>query len=597
MQAEQPYPYGSFLPLLKMEYEDNMGYIETYHYWCDDKYFDEQTRKELLTLSDNKEIEDRFYKNLDFGTGGLRGVVGAGTNRMNVYTVRKASQGVADYVNGATFDAGVSGIAIAYDSRRMSKEFAAEAACVFAANGITAYLYSTLMPTPVLSFTVRHLRCAAGIVITASHNPKEYNGYKVYGSDGGQITDALAGEISGLIQNVEPISSSKTIDFEKALSDGLIRLIGDDVLDVYVNNVLALSGDVSPEAKKALKVVYTPIHGTGLVPVTRVLEKAGFGSVTVVEQQMNPDTEFSTVKSPNPEEHDALALAIGIAEQQSADVVIATDPDSDRLGIAVRTSAGDYAFMNGNQLGCLLLDNCLRSRKAQGRLKPADFVVKTIVSTRMADAMAADCGIQAFNVLTGFKYIGEKIKDMQRSGDGDFIFGFEESYGYLAGTFVRDKDAVIAALLTCEAAAFCKSSGTTMTQSLDGLFKKYGYYQEGLKSYTLPGKDGMMKISALMESLRGNDSNEIFGRQIIAKEDYKLSVRTSAAGKETMTLPKSNVLRYELDNDAWLAVRPSGTEPKLKIYIGVKGETDEDSQAQTAALMRKADEFVGPLGN
>lgn len=573
-----------------------MSYIETYRYWCDDRYFDEQTRHELLSLTDNKEIEDRFYKNLDFGTGGLRGVVGAGTNRMNVYTVRKASQGVADYVNGAAFDAGVAGIAIAYDSRRMSKEFAAEAACVFAANGITAYLYETLMPTPVLSFTVRQLRCAAGIVLTASHNPKEYNGYKVYGSDGGQITDALAGEVSGLIQKIEPISSIKTIDFDKALADGLIRLIGDDVLNVYVDNVLKLSGDVTPEAKKALKVVYSPLHGTGLVPVTRVLKKAGFSGVSVVEQQMHPDTEFSTVKSPNPEDHDALALAIGIAKQQEADVVIATDPDSDRLGIAVRTGAGEYAFMNGNQLGCLLLDNCLRSRKAQGKLKPADYVVKTIVSTKMADAMATSSGIKAFNVLTGFKYIGEKIKDMQEAGDGDFVFGFEESYGYLAGTFVRDKDAVIAALLTCEAAAFCKSSGCTLIQALDGLFKKYGYYQEGLKSYTLPGKDGMEKISTLMETLRGSGSNEIFGRNIVAKEDYKLSVRISAAGEETITLPKSNVLRYELDNDAWLAVRPSGTEPKLKIYLGVKGESAKDSQSQIDALMQKADEFVGPIG-
>ncbi len=573
-----------------------MGYIETYRYWCDDRYFDEQTRRELLSLADNKEIEDRFYKNLDFGTGGLRGVVGAGTNRMNIYTVRKASQGVADYVNGAAFDAGVAGIAIAYDSRRMSKEFAAEAACVFAANGITAYLYETLMPTPVLSFTVRHLRCSAGIVLTASHNPKEYNGYKVYGSDGGQITDALAGEISGLIQKIEPISSIKTIDFNQALADGLIRLISNDVLDVYVDNVLKLSGDVTLEAKKALKVVYSPLHGTGLVPVTRVLEKAGFSGVTVVEQQMHPDTEFSTVKSPNPEDHDALALAIGIAKQQEADVVIATDPDSDRLGIAVRTETGDYAFMNGNQLGCLLLDNCLRSRKAQGKLKPTDYIVKTIVSTKMADAMAMSSGVKAFNVLTGFKYIGEKIKDMQASGDGDFIFGFEESYGYLAGTFVRDKDAVIAALLTCEAAAFCKSSGCTMTETLDGLFQTYGYYQEGLKSYTLPGKDGMMKISALMDTLRASGSNEIFGRNIAAKEDYKLSVRTSAAGEETITLPKSNVLRYELDNDAWLAVRPSGTEPKLKIYFGVKGKSAKDSQSQIAALTEKADEFVGPIG-
>lgn len=570
---------------------------EVYEYWCKARYFDELTRKELSQLTDQKEIEDRFYKNLDFGTGGLRGVVAAGTNRMNIYTVRKASQGVADYVNAADFPQGVCGIAIAYDSRRMSKEFAQEAACVFAANGITAYLFKTLMPTPVLSFAVRHLRCAAGIVVTASHNPKEYNGYKVYGMDGGQITDALAKEISSRIEKVEPVDSVKTSEFEAAFTEGRIKFIEDEVLDAYVGNVLSLSGDVAQSAKEALKVVYTPLHGAGLMPVTRVLAEAGFSDVSVVAQQKDPDTEFSTVKSPNPEEHDALAMAINLAKELNADVVIATDPDSDRLGIAVRDSQGQYAFMNGNQLGCLLLDNCLRSGKAKGSLKPEDYVVKTIVTTRMADAMAKGNGVRAFNVLTGFKYIGEKIKEMESVGTGDFIFGFEESYGYLSGMFVRDKDAVIAALLTCEAAAHCKQSGRTMLEALNGLFELYGYYQESLKSYTLPGKDGVMKISALMDHLRSNTSNQICGRQICAVGDYLLSMRKDDSGTEEINLPKSNVLRYELDNDAWLAVRPSGTEPKLKIYIGVKGASAADSAAQIIAIEEKADELVRELTN
>ncbi len=572
-----------------------MDYKETFEYWCGNGYFDEQTKAELKRLTDEKEIEDRFYKNLNFGTGGLRGVVGAGTNRMNIYTVRKASQGVADYVNESDFPQGVSGIAIAYDSRRMSKEFAAEAACVFAANGITAHLFKQLMPTPVLSYTVRHLRCAAGIVVTASHNPKEYNGYKVYGMDGGQITDELAARISSLIQKVEPIDSVRTMDFEAALKEGRIRYIEDEVLDSYISHVLSLSGGLSEEEKQALKVVYSPLHGTGLVPVMRVLSEAGFTGVSVVEQQKDPDTEFSTVKSPNPEEHDALELAIGLAKEKRADVVIATDPDSDRLGIAVRNKQGEYEFMNGNQLGCLLLDNCLRSRKTQGRLLPDDYIVKTIVSTRMADVMAEKNGVKAFNVLTGFKYIGEKIKEMEERGKGGFIFGFEESYGYLSGTFVRDKDAVIAALLTCEAAAHCKKNGCTMLEALNGLYETYGYFKEALKSYTLPGKDGVEKIGRLMETLRSGTSGEICGRRILAVEDYLHSRKTSETGAEDIRLPKSNVLRYELDNGAWLAVRPSGTEPKLKIYVGVKGTSDADSDAQIEAILTEAEKLVRKL--
>lgn len=572
-----------------------MNYSQIYNDWCTNTYFSEQIRNELTQITDQKEIEDRFYKNLDFGTGGLRGIVASGTNRMNIYTVRKASQGVADYINSMSLPKEISGIAIAYDSRRMSKEFAQEAACVFAANGITVYLYKELMPTPVLSFTVRYLHCAMGIVVTASHNPKEYNGYKVYGMDGGQVTDAAAGLISEFIRKVEPIESAKTMVFATALEEGKIRLIDDAVLDAYLNNVLSLSGDISQEAKNDLKVVYTPLHGTGLVPVTRALAQAGFSNVAVVEQQKDPDTEFSTVKSPNPENHDALELAINLAKKQDADIVIASDPDCDRLGIAARNEAGQFVIINGNQLGCLLLDNCLRSRAAQDKLKQQDYIVKTIVSTRLADAMAKRNNIKAFNVLTGFKYIGEKIGEMEALKNGDFIFGFEESYGYLSGTFVRDKDAVIAALLTCEAAARCKQGGSTLPKALDAMFEAYGYYQEALKTYTLPGKEGVEKIKSLMDYLRNNPLKAICGRDIIATEDYLSATRTSDGDTEMINLPKSNVLRYELDNDGWIAVRPSGTEPKLKVYIGVKGVSAADSQKQIETIEAEAEKLIHQL--
>jgi phosphoglucomutase len=474
----------------------------------------------------------------------------------------------------------------------MSEEFAREAASVFAANGVTVHLFRELMPTPVLSYTVRHLKCAAGIVITASHNPKEYNGYKVYGMDGGQITDALVKQISSYIQKVEPIDSVKTMGFCQALKTGHIRWIDDSVMDTYVANVLTLSGDVSTDARRALKVVYSPLHGTGLAPVTRVLAEAGFEQVSVVEAQKMPDTEFSTVKSPNPEDHAALAMAINLAKAQGADVVIATDPDSDRLGIAIRDSRGEYGFLNGNQLGCLLLDTRLRSAKAQGNLKKEDYIVKTVVTTRMADLMANDYGIRCFDVLTGFKYIGEKIKEIQTDGHGDFLFGFEESYGYLAGTFVRDKDAVIAALLTCEAAAYSKARGYTLLDALRLLFERYGYFEESLQSYTLPGKDGVTKIAVLMDSLRASAPESLGGLKVLAVSDFLRSKRISADGTEHIELPKSNVLLYDMEEGAWMAVRPSGTEPKLKIYIGVKGMSAKGSRAQIEALAADADKLV-----
>jgi phosphoglucomutase len=541
-----------------------MNYEETYQYWVKDSYFSEETRKELESLADAKEIEDRFYRELDFGTGGLRGIVGAGTNRMNIYTVRRASQGVADYVRHAEFPPGSEGIAIAYDSRRMSREFAQEAACVFAANGVTAYLFSELTPTPVLSFAVRHLKCAMGIVITASHNPKEYNGYKVYGWDGGQVTDAIAGEISRCIRRITPINRVNRMDFREAAAQSLIRPVESSVLDAYIGNVLRLSGGIAPEAKKALKVAYSPLHGAGLVPVTRVLSEAGYPNVYVVEPQARPDPEFSTVKSPNPEDHDALSLAVALAKEKQADIVIATDPDSDRLGIAVRNRAGEYVFLSGNQLGCLLLSSRLRQRQEKGGLSANDYIVKTIVTTRMADAIAKRCGIRCIDVLTGFKYIGETILNAEARPEGEFLFGFEESYGYLAGTFVRDKDAVIAALLTCEAAAAAKAEGRTLLAALDDLYAQYGYYAESLKSYTLPGRDGVEKITVAdgrVAKIRRKGNLRPQGAR-----GQRLSVfpRLSEEGEALIELPKSNVLRYDLDNGAWMATARRAPNPSSR---------------------------------
>ena len=569
-----------------------MDYMKEYRYWTEEDCFSADIRNELMCIKDPKEIEDRFYKNLEFGTGGLRGIVGAGTNRMNIYTVRKASQGVANYILQTEFPEGISEIVIAYDSRRMSRQFALEAASVFAANGIKAYLFKELMPTPVLSFAVRYLHCALGIVITASHNPKEYNGYKVYNMDGGQITDSLANEISECISNVVPISNVKTMRFEEAIKIGLIFYIEDTLLDAYINSVLKLSEKVPDEAKQSLKIVYTPLHGTGLVPVTRVLKEAGFKNLHVVKEQSVPDTEFRTVKSPNPEDHNALAMAITLAKEVSADIVIATDPDSDRLGIAVNNYKGEFEYLNGNQLGCILLETSLKARADSGKLDPDDYIIKTIVTTRMANIIAKEYGVKQIDVLTGFKYIGEKINEMESSGKGDFIFGFEESYGYLAGTFVRDKDAIIAALLTCNAAALSKNKGYNLLTMMNKLYDKYGYYSETLKSYTFTGKDGNNKIKSFMKSLRGAMFAEICGRKVLAICDYLNSQRVSSSGDESILLPRSDVLLYELDNEAWIAFRPSGTEPKLKIYIGVKGKSLSDSDAQLKILKVESDQMV-----
>ncbi len=554
-----------------------------YDFWRSSDYFDSDTKKELEQIRDNPaEIEERFYRDLEFGTGGLRGIIGAGTNRMNIYTVRKASQGLANYLNKNSKDAGKRGIAIAYDSRHMSPQFAAEAAGIFNANGIKAYLFDELRPTPELSFAVRHLKAAAGIVVTASHNPKQYNGYKVYGEDGGQLpldgSEAVFGEIEGIAD----ITSVKPMPEEEAVKTGLLVKIGKEVDEAYINSLKTLAVDPSAVMKAAdtMKIVYTPLHGSGNKPVRRILKETGFKNVLVVPEQELPDPEFSTVKSPNPEEKDAFKLAIELAEKEDVDLIIGTDPDSDRIGVVVRSSSGEYMVLTGNQTGCLLLEYILSQKKANGSLPANGFAVKTIVTSELARKIAAYYDIELMEVLTGFKFIGEKIKELDETGKKKYLFGFEESYGYLAGTFARDKDAVVASMLIGEMAAWYRNRGMSLYEGLLELFEKYGYFIEGITSFTLEGKEGVEKISSAMDSLRSSKATSFSGCKVKAVRDYEQKEVTEilTGRKKPLELPISNVLYYELSDGSWFCIRPSGTEPKIKIYYGVSESSMEKSR-------------------
>jgi len=554
-----------------------------FDFWLNNDYFDEDTRKELDSIKDNPdEIEERFYKELEFGTGGLRGIIGAGTNRMNIYTVRKASQGLAVYLLKNMKDASSRGIVIAYDSRRMSPEFAMEAARVFASNGITAYLFDELRPTPELSFAVRYLKAAAGIVITASHNPKQYNGYKVYGEDGGQLPIEGSEAVLKEINAVGDITSIRPMPAEEALEKGLIRIIGKDVDDAYIGSLKTLTVDANEIAKAAdsMKIVYTPLHGSGNKPVRRILKETGFENVFVVKEQELPDPEFRTVKYPNPEEKDAFALAIDLAKKENVDLIIGTDPDCDRVGVVVRNSEGEYVVLTGNQTGCLLMEYILSQKKAVGSLPENGFVVKTIVTSELSRKIAENYNVELIEVLTGFKFIGEKIKELDETGRKKYLFGFEESYGYLAGTFARDKDAVVASMLIAEMAAYYRNRGMSLYEGLQELFKKYGYFIEGITSFTLEGKEGLSKINSAMEVLRSQKSDSFGGCEIKAVRDYELRQRTDMTdgSTEELVLPKSNVLYYELKDGSWFCIRPSGTEPKIKIYYGVSEKTMEKAQ-------------------
>lgn len=568
-----------------------MGYRETYEMWCTDPYFDDKTKEELRNLAgDEKEIEDRFYRQLEFGTGGLRGMIGAGTNRMNIYTVRQATQGLANYIlaqNGQD-----KGVAIAHDSRIMSPEFAREAALCLNANGIKTYLFESLRPTPELSFAVRELGCISGIVITASHNPREYNGYKVYWEDGAQITPPHDKNILAEVAKVTEFSMVKTMEEDAARAEDLFNIIGTDFDDKYIAQLKkqSIHPEIIPEMAKDMKIVYTPLHGTGNIPVRRVLRELGFTQVYVVKEQKKPDGTFPTVPYPNPEDENAWILAMKLAKEVDADIVLATDPDADRLGVHAKdTKTGEYISFTGNMSGMLIAEYILRERIKTGTMPENPALVETIVTTDMAKAVAAEYNTALIEVLTGFKYIGEQIRHFDETGAHHYVFGLEESYGCLAGTYARDKDAPVAVMMLCEVAAYYKKQGKTLWDAMLDMYEKYGYYKEGLATVTLKGIDGFQKIQAMMDDFRQNPPKKLGDFEVLAYRDYKEDVRKDlATGKtESTGLLASNVLYYELEDNAWCCVRPSGTEPKIKFYFGVKGTSLEDASEKLEGL-RKA---------
>ena len=565
-----------------------MGYKEMYQSWLDNPYFDEDTKAELKSIAgDDKEIEDRFYTELEFGTAGLRGVIGAGMNRMNIYTVRKATQGLANYIKKVGKEA--QGVAIAFDSRRMSPGFADEAALCLAANGIKAYVFESLRPTPELSYAVRKLGCTAGINITASHNPPEYNGYKVYWEDGAQITPPHDKGIMDEVKAVTDFATVKTMEKEEAKKAGLYEVIGAAIDDAYIAELkkLVVHQDAIDQVKDTLKIVYTPLHGTGNIPVRRVLKELGFQNVYVVPEQEKPDGEFPTVSYPNPEAEEAFVLGLAMAKKLDADLVLATDPDADRLGVYVKDSkTGEYHSLTGNMSGCLIGDYVIGQRKEREGLPKDGAFIKSIVSTNMADAIAKYYGIQLVEVLTGFKFIGQKMLEFETKGTGTYLFGMEESYGCLTGTYARDKDAVVASMTLCEAAAYYKTQGKTLWDAMIDMYEKYGYYKDDVKAITLKGIEGLEKIQTILETLRADAPKEIGGYKVLKVRDYKKDTITDLAdGKVTSTgLPASNVLYYELEDDAWVCVRPSGTEPKVKFYYGIKGTSLEEADAKSESL-------------
>ncbi len=565
-----------------------MGYREVYEAWCTDEYFDASVREELKAISgDEREIEDRFYRQLEFGTGGLRGVIGAGTNRMNIYTVRKATQGLANYI--VSQGGQEKGVAIAYDSRRMSPEFARETALCLNANGIRTYLFESLRPTPELSFAVRELGCIAGIVITASHNPREYNGYKVYWEDGAQITPPHDRNILDEVAKVTEFSQVKTMEEDEARVCGLFQVIGTAFDDLYLKMLKeqSIHPEIIKEAAQEMKIVYTPLHGTGNIPVRRILKELGFAKVYVVEEQKAPDGNFPTVAYPNPEDEKAWELAIRLAKRIDADIVLATDPDADRLGVYAKDAdTGEYVSFTGNMSGMLIAEYILRERKKTGTMPENPALVETIVTTDMAKAIAADYHTALIEVLTGFKYIGEQIRLFEEQKSFNYVFGLEESYGCLAGTYARDKDACVAVMLLCEAAAYYKSKNMTLWDAMMDMYERYGYYREGLKTLTLKGIDGAEKIRRMMKEQRENPPKELGGLKVLAVRDYQADTRKDMmTGEVTATgLPASDVLYYELSDEAWCCVRPSGTEPKIKYYFGVKGNSLEDSKIKLEKL-------------
>ena len=574
-----------------------MGYMDTYKQWCDNEYFDESTRAELKSIAGNEaEIEDRFYKDLEFGTGGLRGVIGNGTNRMNIYTVRKATQGLANFI--IKEKAADRGVAIAYDSRRMSPEFANEAALCLNANGIKAYIFPTLRPTPELSFALRELKCIAGIVVTASHNPPEYNGYKVYWEDGAQITAPKDTQIINEVKAVTDYNTVKTMDIDEARACGLYNVIGYDMDDKYIAALkkMSLNGDIIKQVADDIKIVYTPFHGTGNVPVRRILKELGFKHVYVVPEQEKPDPDFTTLEYPNPEDPKAFTLALKLAKEKDADIILATDPDADRLGVYSKDSkTGEYMSFTGNMSGMLIAEYILSQRKEKGLLHDNGAFIKTIVSTNMADAIAKEYNVKLIEVLTGFKFIGEQIKLFEQQHTYEYEFGFEESYGCLVGTHARDKDAIVAVMALCEAAAFYKSKGLTLWDQMINIFDKYGYYKEGQKAITMKGAEGAAQIAQMMDDLRKNPPKKFGDWDVVEFRDYKTKECTDikTGTKSDTGLPISNVLYFDLTDNAWCCARPSGTEPKIKFYMGVKGTGLDDAYDKLNKLTDAVMEVIG----
>lgn len=566
-----------------------MDYKKLYEEWLNNPYFDEKTKEELLSIKDDeKEIKERFYTDLEFGTAGLRGIIGAGTNRMNMYTVRKATQGLANYIIKAGF--ANKGVAIAYDSRRMSPEFADEAALCLCANGIKAYVFESLRPTPELSFAVRQLNCIAGINITASHNPPEYNGYKVYWEDGAQITPPHDNGIMDEVKAVTDYNTVKTMDKKEAMEAGLYEVIGAEIDDAYIAELKkqVIHEDCIKQVADQIKIVYTPLHGTGNIPARRILKEIGFDNVYVVPEQELPDGEFPTVSYPNPEAEEAFTLALKLAKEKDADLVLATDPDADRLGVYVKdTKSGEYIPMTGNMSGCLLADYEISQRKERDGSLPADgALIKTIVTSNMADAIAKHYDVKLIEVLTGFKFIGQQILGFENNNNGTYLFGFEESYGCLIGTHARDKDAIVATMALCEAAAYYKTKGMTLWDALVELYDRYGYYKDDVQAVTMKGIEGLEKIGQIMNTLRTNPPTQVGEYKVLSARDYKLdTIKDLTTGEVKPTgLPSSNVLYYDLSDNAWLCVRPSGTEPKVKFYYGIVGTSLEDANAKSAAL-------------
>lgn len=563
-----------------------MEYINKYQEWIQNHYFDEETRNELLALKDNdNEIKERFYKDLEFGTGGLRGVLGAGVNRMNIYTVRRATQGLANYIikqNGAS-----RGVVIAYDSRRMSPEFALDTALCLNANGIKAYLFETLRPTPELSYALRELSAIAGIVITASHNPPEYNGYKVYWEDGAQITYPKDFEIINEVNAITDFSVAKTMSKDEAIGAGLLTMIGKEIDDKYIAELKKLVINPISEGGKELKIVYTPLHGTGNLPVREILKEIGFDKVYIVKEQELPDSDFSTVGYPNPEDPNVYTMAKELADKVGADIILATDPDADRMGLQVRNDKGEFVLFNGNMTGALIAEYILSQRDKNKTLPKNGALIKTIVTGNISDRIADNYRVKLIEVLTGFKYVGEQIKLFEETGSNEFIFGFEESYGFLVGTHSRDKDAIVAVMTLCEAAAYYKTQGISLYEQMNNIYEKYGYYKEDLIAVTFKGIEGMEKIKSIMDEFRKNPPKQAGDYQVLRIRDYKNdTIIDLESDNITPTgLPKSDVLYFELTDDAWCAIRPSGTEPKIKFYFGAKGNSMEDASKNLGNLM------------